>query len=120
MASREENQKKLNEIKEFIVSNREFLKPLFGFLYWQFSQIEESCHYNPDEALQEATSVNLSHEDDELIAAFIASYLELWQGARDLGAASRFIADTLAMTANELIEARAVWRGSQDSFRVDP
>ena len=110
--TREENQKKLQEIKAYLTSNQEFVKPLFGFLYWQFSLLEEAANYDPEEALTEATSVKLSHEDDEFIASFVATYIELWQSAKDLGAASRFIADCVDMTANELIEAKMVWRKS--------
>tara|TARA_B100001094_G_scaffold325852_1_gene380905 strand:- start:843 stop:1199 length:357 start_codon:yes stop_codon:yes gene_type:complete len=113
MPPEDHNKKRLLEVKDYLSANTELLKPIFGFLYWQFSLLEESTDYNPDEALIEATKVTLSHEDDEFIAAFLATYIELWQSAKDLGAASRFIADSLGMTANELIESRLVWKNTQ-------
>lgn len=106
--SPEASRKQLQEIKEFLGMERERLKPLFGFMFWQFAA--SGAKTPPESFLKDGMSLTLNQDDDEVQASFMASYVQLWDNSQDFNAASRFIAQSLGMTADELIQCRQSWQ----------
>lgn len=108
-----ENQslKQLKEIKSLLKTHRETNKAWFGLLFWELQ--EAAKHYTFEAICQQQASLSLSSEDDEQYASLLSTYLQLWDSAKDFNAASRFIADCLEMTADELIECKILFEKSE-------
>lgn len=98
------NSRQLQEIRDLLRSNTDVLKPYFGMVYWQLIAMEGQVR--PEDFLQEGGQLTLREEQDETIAAFISTFMQLWESAGDLNVASRFVADGLGMSADELIQSR--------------
>lgn len=103
----EDQQRELSEIRFLIKANRELIKPYFGLMFWQLQEAERVLP--AEEFARHGMSMNLEGEDDEVLASFTAAYVKLWLSARDFNAASRFLANELAMTADELLQSRQFW-----------
>ena len=106
-----EQREELEKHKELLASTPQLFKPMFGMMFWQFVELESEM--SPEDLLKEAITLTLADDNDEAFAGFMSLYVQLWDSARDFHAASRFIADSLGMTANELIEARAAFMESK-------
>ena len=100
----EEQKEKLAEIKDTLRKDKLTIKPYFGYLFWQISDMVAVM--SPDDVMKQAVNLTLDSETDAIYAEFIATYVELWSSSNDFNAASRFIADALELSANELIEAK--------------
>ena len=100
----EDSKRQLEDIKYLIEANAEIIKPMFGMMFWQLVEAEKTM--TPEEFTKEGVSLSLISDDDEVLASFMTAYVRLWEGSADLNAASRFIASTLNMTADELIQTR--------------
>ena len=109
--SLEEQKEKLSEIKMNLRQDKLTIKPYFGFLFWQISDMVAVM--SPDDVMKQAVNLTLDSETDALYAEFIATYVELWSSSNDFNAASRFIADALDLSANELIEAKIYFEKSK-------
>jgi hypothetical protein len=106
--SREASKKQLQEIKEFFRTERERLKPLFGYMFWEFAA--SGAKTPPESFLSDGMSLTLDQADDEVQASFMASYVQIWDNCQDFNAASRFVAEALGMSADELIQCRQNWQ----------
>jgi hypothetical protein len=100
----DESRRELEDIKFLIESNRDLIKPMFGTMFWQLLEAEKTM--SPSDLAREGINLSLISDDDEVLATFMTAYIRLWESAGDLNAASRFIATTLEMTADELIQTR--------------
>ena len=107
MPTDDNGRKELEDIKSLLRNNIELLKPVFGMMFWELADAEQVM--NADEFLNHGMSLNLEEIDDEIIAAFMATYAKLWQNSNDYTAASRFIANCLSMSADELLQCRHVY-----------
>ena len=105
--SKEASREQLQEIKEFLQSEKERLKPLFGYMFWQFSSL--SLEKPPADLLSEGLSLDMSGEADEIEASLMTIYVQLWDQSQDFTAASRLVASALGMNADELIQCRRSW-----------
>lgn len=103
----EDQQRELGEIRFLIKNNRELIKPYFGLMFWQLQDAERVL--SAEEFAQHGMSMNLEGEEDEVLASFTAAYVKLWLSAKDFNAATRFLANELAMTADELLQCRQFW-----------
>jgi hypothetical protein len=99
---------KLEEIKKSLQQNREILMPVFGIMFWQLALAE--ARLTAEEFASEGMKLTLEKDDDEVVATFMATYIELWLSAKDFNAASRFIADGLGMSADELLQTRQLYQ----------
>lgn len=102
-----EQRENLEAIKLNLTQNRDLIVPVFGFMFWQLSEAEKSL--SAEDFAKEGMNLTLDHSDDEVIATFMADYIKLWLSANDFNAASRFIANCLAMSADELLQTRQVY-----------
>lgn len=100
----DQGRKELEEIRSLLRNNIDLLKPIYGMMFWELSQMEQSM--TAEEFAEHGMSLNLEEEDDEVIAAFMSTYVQLWKSASDFNAASRFIASSLSMSADELLQCR--------------
>ena len=100
----DESKKQLEDIKYLLETNADIIKPMFGMMFWQLVEAEKTM--TAEEFTREGVSLSLISDDDEILASFMTSYVRLWEGSGDLNAASRFIASTLNMSADELIQTR--------------
>jgi hypothetical protein len=107
MPTDDNGRKELEDIKSLLRNNIELLKPVFGMMFWELADAEQVM--NADEFLNHGMSLNLEEIDDEIIAAFMATYAKLWQNSNDYTAASRFIANCLSMSADELLQCRHLY-----------
>lgn len=105
-----ENKNELNEIQGFIARNVDVIKPNFGVMFWQLSELQNRL--SPEEFADQGLNLELQEADDEVVAEFLAIYLKLWRDSNDLNAASRFVASRLGMTADELIQTRQLYMDS--------
>ena len=112
--SLEEQKQKLSEIKHTLRQDKMTIKPYFGFLFWQISEMVAVM--NPDEVMKEAVNLTLNSDTDAVYAEFMATYIELWSSSNDFNAASRFVADALELSANELIEAKIYYEKSKSQI----
>lgn len=110
----DESRKELEEIRHFLRSNRDTLKPMFGVMFWELTAIEGKV--SPEKIAEEGTSLTLSAANDEFHAELLATYTKLWISANDLNAASRFIAASLEMTADELLQTRQAYLEAMDQL----
>ncbi len=106
----ENSKRELEDIKFLLETNADTIKPMFGMMFWQLLEAEKTM--TPEEFAREGVNLNLVSDDDEILAAFMTSYIRLWEGSADLSAASRFIASTLKMSADELIQTRQLLQKS--------
>ena len=97
----------LEEIKAHLKQNAELIKPAFGMMFWQLQNAEERL--NPEDFAEQGMKLTLDQVDDEVIATFITTYVKLWLSAKDFNAASRFVADCLSLSADELLQSRQVY-----------
>ena len=109
-----EQREKLSEIKANIRTDKDVIKPYFGFLFWQISDMVNVMQ--AEEVMKEAVNLTLSDETDAVYAQFMATYIELWSSSNDFNAASRFVADALDLSANELIEAKIYYEKSKSNL----
>ena len=110
----EEQKEKLSEIKAKLRHDKETMKPYFGYLFWQISDMVAVM--SPDDVMKQAVNLTLDNDTDALYAEFIATYIELWSSSNDFNAASRFLADALELSANELIEAKIYFEKTKESL----
>jgi hypothetical protein len=99
---------KLEEIKTSLQHNREILMPVFGMMFWQLAAAES--HLTAEQFANEGMKLTLEKVEDEIVGTFMATYIELWLSAKDFNAASRFIADALGMSADELLQTRLLYQ----------
>ena len=100
----EDNKKELEDFKGFIRLNQQMAKGIFGLVFWQI--LEVLPQMSPDDLANEGINLKLTDSDDEFMAVFISSFIKFWRASGDFYATSRFVADCIGMTANELIEAK--------------
>jgi len=111
--SKEEQKRQLEEIKDFLSMEKDRLKPLFGFMFWQFSA--SGAVSLPDGLISQGLKLTMNQADDEVQATLLDVYVRLWDSSRDLNAATRFIASALQMSADELLQCRQQWLNHQMS-----
>ncbi len=102
-----DNLRQLNEIKKNLSDNREVFKAFFGLLFWELHFASQSFSYN--EICKQQGSLPLESEGDDQYATLLNIYLQIWDSAKDFNAASRFIADALKMSADELIQCKILF-----------
>lgn len=100
----DEQRQKLQEIRSFIKQNGQVLKPYFGLLFWEVVELGEQA--DPEKLASEGMQISLGGDQDEILGTFLTHFVQIWQSAGDLNAACRFMAASLAMSADELIETR--------------
>jgi len=105
--SPEEQRQQLEDIKFLIRNNADKIKPLFGVMFWELADIEKRI--SPEEFARQGMQMTMQESDDEVLASFMGSYVNLWMSAGDLTAASRFVADCLSMSADELLQTRSIY-----------
>ena len=66
----------------------------------------------PEDLMSQGLTLDFEDDSDELFAVFLGTFMELWQSSNSLDATCRFVADALEMSANELIQGRALYRAS--------
>jgi len=109
-----EQKAKLAEIKQQVQADKANIKPYFGFLFWQISEMVTLM--SPEDVMKEAVNLTLSDETDAVYGQFMATYIELWSSSNDFHAASRFLADALDMSASELLEAKIYYDKSKSQL----
>lgn len=102
---------RLLEIDKLIKDHRQVIKPFFGLLFWECMDLGENV--DPEQLSQHGMQMTMHGDHDEIIAEFLASFVEIWRSSKDLTASSRFIAQALEMSAAELLETRALYLRSK-------
>ena len=105
--NREESLEKLRQIRETLGQNRELYKAYFGLLFWQL--LEASKQMSVEEISAQSGSLTLEGQKDEEHGILLGFYLQIWDSAKDFNAASRFLAETLQMSADELIQCKILF-----------
>lgn len=105
---------KLEEIRTTLLTNKEPNKSYFGLLYWELLTLKES--YSLEEINANQGSITLDADEDPSLAGLLAIFLGLWQNSQDLNAAARFIASSLGMSADELIQTRMIYERREKSL----
>ena len=108
------SKQELEEIQALLRNNIELLKPIFGMTFWELASAESVL--SAEDFASNGMSLNLEAEDDEIVAAFMSSYVQIWMSAKDFNAASRFIASTLSMSADELLQCRQMYLDSKEQI----
>ncbi|SMF59775.1 hypothetical protein [Pseudobacteriovorax antillogorgiicola] len=103
----EQQRERLREIQEVLRANRKIYKPMFGLMFWQLS--DAAKHLSLDDIRNESMTLTLTGDDDEALGALLGIYLQIWDSAKDFNAASRFIASTLELSADELIQSKVLF-----------
>lgn len=103
-ASVDQSRQKLAEIRSMIAANKEVIKPFFGVLFWECLDLEGQV--NPEAIAAQGMQMTLSEDHDEILGTFLSHFIDLWRSSQDLNASSRFIAETLNMSASELLQMR--------------
>ena len=104
----DDQRKQLEDMKFLIRSNAEKIKPLFGVMFWELADIEGQM--TPEEFAEAGMAMKMEDPDDEVLGSFMSTYVTLWLSAGDLTAASRFVADCLGMSADELLQTRTIYK----------
>lgn len=97
----------LADLLSLLRQHGEVIKPNFGFMFWELLELEKRL--SPADFAEQGMNFRLESDGDEIIASFIAGYIKLWYSADDFYAASRFIANALGMSADELIQTRVLY-----------
>ncbi len=103
-----DGREELEEIRNFLKDHKEPLKPMFGLMFWQLQEVEQSM--TADDFAKQGLSLNLAAQEDEILASFVSHFIRLWRDSQDFNAASRFIASSLDMSADELFQTRALYQ----------
>lgn len=103
----DDQRSQLQEIRLFLKQNQEVLKPVFGLTFWELERIADQV--SPEEIAAQGINLTLTDPDDEVVASFVSTYIQLWTNSRDFNAASRFIASSLQMSADELLQTRQLY-----------
>ena len=107
----DEQRQRLQTIKQQLFSAKEYNKPMFALVFWQLNQLESDLP--PDDLMSQGLTLDFEDDSDELFAVFLGTFMELWQSSKSLDATCRFVAEALDMSANELIQGRALYRASR-------
>ena len=108
----DDNRKKLLEIKGFMQQHRDILLPFFGILFWECADMGEQI--NPQQLIDQGMHLHLGSEQDAVLAEFIGHFVNIWSSAGDMTGAARFIAESLEMSASQLLEARLIYLAKQN------
>ena len=105
--TRDSQRQQLLEIQEILKGNRDLYKPMFGLMFWELA--EAAKHLKFEEISKESLSLTMTGEEDEALGALVSIYLQIWDSANDFNAASRFMASTLELSADELIQSKIIF-----------
>ncbi|NRA63294.1 MAG: hypothetical protein HRU19_02355 [Pseudobacteriovorax sp.] len=111
MSDTTSQRQKLNEITAQLKLNQDLNKRYFGLLFWQLSAVANQLSLS--EIASQPSTLAMTEGDDEALAALVGIYLQIWDSANDFHAASRFLASTLEMTADELIQSKMIFESGQ-------
>ena len=107
----EEQRQRLKTIKQQLFSGKDHNKPMFALIFWQLNELESDLP--PEDLMSQGLTLDFEDDSDELFAVFLGTFMELWQSSNSLDATCRFVAEALEMSANELIQGRALYRASR-------
>lgn len=106
-SSQQEQRRQLQEIKDMLRQHKDLYKPMFGLMFWEFCSVEKTLSF--EEVQKEALSFTMEGEEDESLGVLLSTYFQIWGSARDFNAASRFMADALELSADELIQSKMIY-----------
>ena len=104
---RNQQRQELMAIQEILKQQKDLFKPMFGLMFWQLAATER--HLSLEEIRNESLSLTMSQENDEALGVLFGIYLQIWDSANDFNAASRFIASTLDLSADELLQSKIIY-----------
>ena len=107
LTDKSDDRQKLDEMQQLLIKNKELNKAYFGLLFWQLHEVSE--YTSEAELFSQAATLTLSEPDDESLASLVSLVLQLWDSASDFNAACRFIVSCLDMSADELLQTRAIY-----------
>ena len=76
-------------------------------MFWELAAVEK--HMSLEQIQEETLSLTLEGEDDESLGVLMGTYFQIWASAQDFNGASRFIADSLELTADELLQSKIIY-----------
>ena len=79
---------------------------MFALVFWQLVELENRL--SAEELLAHGMTLDFESENDEVFAVFMGTFMELWNSSKSFDATSRFVADALEMSANELIQGKVL------------
>lgn len=101
-----DHRQQLEEIARNLQEQSELYKPMFGLMFWQL--LDAQKHMSIEEISQQPLTITMDQETDEALGALFSTFIQLWDSSQDFYAASRFMAQKLGMSADELIQTKLI------------
>lgn len=103
----EEQRRQLQEIRDSLKAQKDLFKPMFGLMFWELAAVEKQMSF--EDIQKETLSLTMQGEEDESLGMLLGIYFQIWSSAKDFNGASRFIADSLGLSADELLQSKIIF-----------